>query len=115
MTQTAHSENDPSEKSFLERAFTTDEKFELLSAYLDNEVTEQQKKLVEQWLLSDLRMQQHYRSQLKLRRAMKALGSHLFSDTPLPSLEKSSPAQPPFNSSNSCTSQKTSQKLSAAS
>ena len=44
MTQTAHSENDPSEKSFLERAFTTDEKFELLSAYLDNEVTEQQKK-----------------------------------------------------------------------
>lgn len=52
--------------------FTADEKFALLSAYLDDEVSEQERCLVEQWLLSDAQTRQHYRAQNRLRQGLRA-------------------------------------------
>ncbi len=53
--------------------FTDQEKFELLSAYLDNEVSESERCLVKYWLSSDLVLRQHYQAQIKLRKAMRLL------------------------------------------
>jgi hypothetical protein len=50
---------------------TDDEKFELLSAYFDDEVSEQERALVEHWLSCDPQLQQHYQAQLKLRQAIR--------------------------------------------
>jgi hypothetical protein len=50
---------------------TDDEKFELLSAYLDDEVSEQERCLVEHWLSADPQLQQHYQAQLRLRQAIR--------------------------------------------
>ncbi|MGD1867872.1 MAG: anti-sigma factor family protein [Phormidesmis sp.] len=50
---------------------TADEAFELLSAYLDDEVTAEERCLVQHWLASDPEMQSHYQKQLRLRQAMK--------------------------------------------
>lgn len=50
-----------------------DEKFELLSAYLDDEVSPEERRSVERWLASDTKIQQHYEAQLKLRQAMRSL------------------------------------------
>lgn len=48
-------------------------KFELLSAYLDDEVSTEERQQVEQWLRSDAELRQQYETQLKLRQAMKSL------------------------------------------
>ncbi len=72
MTQHARAEDEFSKETFLEEVFTDAEKFELLSAYLDDEVTEQEQCLVEHWLSSDFQLQQQYQAQLKLRLAMRA-------------------------------------------
>ncbi|MGI8934571.1 MAG: hypothetical protein ACR2FS_10910 [Phormidesmis sp.] len=53
-------------------SLTADEKFDLLSAYLDDEVSEQERCLVEQWLSSDAQIQQQYQAQNKIRRALRA-------------------------------------------
>ncbi|MGB7086786.1 MAG: RseA family anti-sigma factor [Phormidesmis sp.] len=55
--------------------FSASEKFELLSAYLDGEVSDQERRLVMQWLLSDPQLQKHYQAQLKLRQAMRSFSS----------------------------------------
>lgn len=54
-----------------QKAYTQDERCELLSAYIDGECSYPERQLVERWLASDMQMQQQYRSQLKLQLAIK--------------------------------------------
>ncbi|MEL6471300.1 MAG: hypothetical protein AAFQ74_16360 [Cyanobacteria bacterium J06623_4] len=56
-------------------AYTPDDKFLLLSAFLDDEVTEEERALVIGWINSDPQLQQQYREQMKLREAMKSIAS----------------------------------------
>jgi len=53
--------------------FTADEKFGLLSAFLDDEVSEEERCLVNHWLKSDADLQATYQQQLRLRAALKHL------------------------------------------
>ncbi|MGB3296731.1 MAG: hypothetical protein WBA76_00575 [Phormidesmis sp.] len=71
MIQSAQSENNPAKGTF-EKVFSQAEKFDILSAYLDNEATEQEQSWVKHWLLSDSQLQQQYQNQLKIRSAIKA-------------------------------------------
>lgn len=50
---------------------TVDEAFELLSAYLDDEVTASERCLVQHWLSVDADIRSHYQKQLQLRQALK--------------------------------------------
>jgi anti-sigma factor RsiW len=50
-----------------------EEQFELLSAYLDNEVTVAERKQVEAWLATDPEFQQLYNQMLKLQRSLNHL------------------------------------------
>lgn len=50
-----------------------EEQFELLSAYLDNEVTVAERKQVEAWLATDPEFQQLYNQMLKLQRSFNHL------------------------------------------
>ncbi len=75
-------------------SLTTDEKFELLSAYMDNEVTEQERHLVEQWLTCDVQIQRQYQAQLKLSLTIKTLSSDLLPNT-LPDTKNASPTDHP--------------------
>jgi len=72
---TAQNSQDPSEqcvkKSDLKADFTSQEKFELLSAYLDDEITDAERCLVDLWLASDAELRSHYHKQLQLRKALK--------------------------------------------
>ena len=52
---------------------TTDDRFELLSAYVDNELSTEQRKQVEQWLESDPEMQRQYRSLSALSRSFQSM------------------------------------------
>lgn len=45
--------------------------FELLSAYVDNEVTSEERQLVEQWLQNESAIQQMYQQLLMLRQAIR--------------------------------------------
>jgi anti-sigma factor RsiW len=47
-----------------------EERFELLSAYIDGEVTESEEQLVEQWLSDDVDFRRLYQQQLKLRQSL---------------------------------------------
>jgi anti-sigma factor RsiW len=47
-----------------------EERFELLSAYIDGEVTETEEQLVEQWLSNDIDFRRLYQQQLKLRQLL---------------------------------------------
>ncbi len=58
-------------ESASQEEFSSQEKFELLSAYLDDEVTSNERRLVDFWLASDADFQSQYRKQLKLREALK--------------------------------------------
>lgn len=58
------------------------ERFELLSAYIDGEVTESEEQLVEQWLSDDVSLRRLYQQQLKLRQ--------LLIDLPVPVAARSS-------------------------
>jgi len=49
------------------------ERFELLSAYLDGEVTVAEKKLVEEWLADDADVKQLYVRLLKVRQGMRSI------------------------------------------
>ncbi len=49
---------------------TPDERFELLSAYIDGEVTETEEQLVEQWLSDDVDFRRLYQQQMKLRQSL---------------------------------------------
>ena len=49
---------------------TPDERFELLSAYIDCEVTETEEQLVEQWLSDDIDFRRLYQQQTKLRQSL---------------------------------------------
>lgn len=82
MTQPALSGDEPSRNFFHGRAtprskaeadLTLDEKFELLSTYIDGESSEQEQQLVEHWLSTDPQMQKQYQLQLKLSSAIKVL------------------------------------------
>ncbi len=46
------------------------ERFELLSAYIDGEVTDTEEQLVEQWLSDDVDFRRIYQHQLKLRQLL---------------------------------------------
>ncbi|NEQ50462.1 MAG: hypothetical protein F6K11_10060 [Leptolyngbya sp. SIO3F4] len=75
----------------LSETYNEETRFELLSAYIDNEVTPQEKKLVEQWLKDDPSTMQMYRRLLMLRQAIRT--------TPIqkqPSLEVPSPPRLPW-------------------
>ena len=66
-------------------------RFELLSAYVDNEVTAEERKLVAQWLMDDPATQQMYKRLLMLRQAIRT------APVPAqPSLQVPSP--PPYKS-----------------
>ncbi|MEM8505002.1 MAG: hypothetical protein AAF716_17840 [Cyanobacteria bacterium P01_D01_bin.1] len=73
---TGASESSYSESSHQD--FSAEEKFELMSAYLDDEVSEQERVLVESWLESDPQLLSSYQQQLKLREAVQELGLDLF-------------------------------------
>ena len=47
-----------------------EERFELLSAYIDGEVTDAEEQLVEQWLSDDINFRRLYQQQLKLRQSL---------------------------------------------
>ncbi|PZO44568.1 MAG: hypothetical protein DCF19_02135 [Pseudanabaena frigida] len=49
---------------------TPQERFELLSAYIDGEVTDAEEQLVEQWLSDDVDFRRLYQQQLKLRQLL---------------------------------------------
>jgi anti-sigma factor RsiW len=49
------------------------EKFELLSAYLDGEVSPAERKQVEDWLASDVELKQTYQKMLALQGGLKAM------------------------------------------
>lgn len=71
--------NNPVENAQWGQTFSQAEKLELLSAYLDDEVSEEEKHLVAHWLACDVQLQKHYQNQLKLRQAIRCLGSGVFS------------------------------------
>ncbi len=56
-------------------------RFEMLSAYLDGEVTADERYQVQQWLASDCQVKYQYRRLMKLRQGMQTL--------PVPQLEQS--------------------------
>jgi anti-sigma factor RsiW len=49
---------------------TPEERFELLSAYIDGEVSDIEEQLVEQWLSDDIDFRRVYQQQLKLRQLL---------------------------------------------
>ena len=73
MTQSARSEDSSAQNNPSIKVFSQAEKFEILSAYLDNEATEQEQRWIKHWLLSDLQLQQQYYNQLKIRAAIAQL------------------------------------------
>lgn len=73
MTQSARFEDSSAQNNLPIKAFSQAEKFEILSAYLDNEATEQEQRWIKHWLLSDLQLQQQYQNQLKIRAAIRQL------------------------------------------
>ena len=56
-------------------AVSADQKFELMSAYLDDEVSDKERRLVEYWLANDPQLLSDYQQQLKLHGAIQTLGS----------------------------------------
>lgn len=104
--QSADSDQEFPEKAFSNRVFSEDEKFELLSAYLDGEVTETEYQLVIGWIASDRKVAQHYQKQLKLRQALQSLSpgflasarasKHLSSEQ-MPSSQRASDDKPKRN------------------
>ena len=73
MTQSARFEEGADQNNSPIRAFSQFEKFEVLSAYLDDEATEQEQRWIRHWLLSDLQLQQQYQNQLRIRAAIRRL------------------------------------------
>ncbi len=59
---------------------SADEKFEIMSAYLGGEVSEQEGLLVECWLADDPQLLESHQQQMKLRGAIQTLGSDFPSD-----------------------------------
>ena len=55
----------------LAETYDEETRFELLSAYIDNEVTPQERKLVAQWLIDEPETLQMYRRLLMLRQAIR--------------------------------------------
>ncbi|MEL6130636.1 MAG: hypothetical protein AAFR30_12125, partial [Cyanobacteria bacterium J06628_4] len=53
------------------KTYSEEERFELLSAYLDDEVTAEERKQVAQWLMDDPHTLQMYRRLLMLRQAIR--------------------------------------------
>ncbi|MEM8780149.1 MAG: anti-sigma factor, partial [Cyanobacteria bacterium P01_G01_bin.49] len=60
----------PSDLSAMDNQF---ERFELLSAYIDGEVTAQERKQVQQWLDTDPQFHQLYKELLRLQREIPAV------------------------------------------
>lgn len=53
--------------------YTTDDRFELLSAYVDDEVSIAERKLVESWIDTDPQIRHQYRALASLTRSFQAL------------------------------------------
>ncbi|MGC1307056.1 MAG: hypothetical protein WA885_07485 [Phormidesmis sp.] len=89
MTQSTPFGDRSSDNLFLQGSFTDeqtqdkqtqdkqsdDKKFELLSAYLDGEVSEQEYRLVNHWISSNPVIWQQYQEQMKLRQAIRKYGA----------------------------------------
>ena len=58
---------------------TSAEKFEILSAYLDNEASDEECLLVKEWLENDPQFQQQYQDQLKIRATIRTLPANFLS------------------------------------
>ncbi len=71
-------DSDPSNADRLN--LTEDKKFELMSAYLDDEVSDQERRLVEYWLANDPQLLSDYQQQIKLRGAIQTLDSNFSLD-----------------------------------
>ena len=61
---------------------TSAEKFEILSAYLDDEASPKERRLVEQWIECDPLFRQQYETQLALKAAVRSLPTNLFDIAP---------------------------------
>lgn len=61
----------------VENPLIDDEKFELLSAFLDDEVTREERQLVLHWLQSDEAFKANYQKQMRLRKALRSLKADL--------------------------------------
>ena len=59
------------QRTELPKTYSEEERFELLSAYLDDEVTAEERKQVAQWLMDDPHTLQMYRRLLMLRQAIR--------------------------------------------
>jgi negative regulator of sigma E activity len=63
-------------------------RFELLSAYLDNELTTEERKLVNRWLTEEPDIQQTYQRLLYLRQAMRSLTLTSLNDSEITDLHR---------------------------
>ncbi|MEE3718324.1 hypothetical protein V2H45_16410 [Tumidithrix elongata RA019] len=70
------------------RVPTPQERFELLSAYLDNEVSREEKLLVEEWLATDANFRRLHQQQLRLRQMLIDLPVPAFDRNVSPSATK---------------------------
>lgn len=72
--ETSNTEIDNNSQAKSERGMRREcDCFELLSAYLDGEVTATERKQVEQWLASDAKMQLLHKRLLQVRQAMQSI------------------------------------------
>jgi hypothetical protein len=63
-----HNDNNQSNSTL-----TSSERFELLSAYVDGEVTAAERRQVESWLATDVKVQQMHRRMLSLRQGLRTM------------------------------------------
>ncbi len=75
MTSNLENLNNGQNKALDEEILNTQEgdRFEMLSAYLDGEVTAAERKQIQQWLKEDPKIQELYGRLLKLRRQMQSM------------------------------------------
>ena len=67
-------------RSYTSKPMTSSaEKFEILSAYLDNEASEENRTLVERWIECDPSFRQQYQAQLQIKAAIRSLPAQIFS------------------------------------
>jgi anti-sigma factor RsiW len=67
------------------------DRFELLSAYLDNEISPEDRRLVNFWLVEDPEIQQVYQHLLRLRKAMRSLALTALNDDEITTVSRLRP------------------------
>lgn len=102
--QTSSAKTTENDQVNLAETHDDEARFELLSAYLDDEVTPQERKLVSQWLMDDPNTLQMYRRLLMLRQAIRTAPVQPSVKRPL---EVPTPPQPTWLLLSSSTLQRT--------